>query len=224
MPSPRPLALVAALALAGDPGLAQTTGRAVDYACDGGVRLTAVYRGTEADLVVGGRRVALRPIPTASGARYGNGTLTWFTKEADGFLEDRGRRVASNCRALAAAPAGGLLEGRVWTLIRVVVAGRTDALPARGAPTLAFEKGAVRAHSGCNLARGRYLRDGARLAVGPLAATRRACPTPEATALENRYLRALEGARTAYATARGREAGALAIKALDGTLLVFRGP
>ena len=59
------------------------------------------------------------------------------------------------------------------------------------------ENGVVSGSTGCNGYRGLYTADEATIAIGPLASTRRACPSEEATAQEQAFLAAL-AASTRY--------------------------
>jgi heat shock protein HslJ/uncharacterized membrane protein len=59
--------------------------------------------------------------------------------------------------------------------------------------TLSFEKGSVSGNAGCNTFRGAYTVDGQGVKLGPLAATRMACPDP-LMKQEREFLAALESA------------------------------
>ncbi|HEU4562451.1 MAG TPA: META domain-containing protein [Longimicrobium sp.] len=67
-------------------------------------------------------------------------------------------------------------------------------VPGGGVPTLAFAANEPRANGngGCNLFNGQYTQSGESLRLGPLASTRRACLSDEATAQETAFLRALD--------------------------------
>lgn len=59
-----------------------------------------------------------------------------------------------------------------------------------------FENGTLSGNTGCNTFTGPYQIDGQKITIGPLAATRAACPTTELTDQETQYLIALQLART----------------------------
>ena len=86
------------------------------------------------------------------------------------------------------------LEGREWVLRRL---SSTEAAPAEPEGTLVVDGDRVSGSSGCNRYHG-SVGEGetaTSLTVGPLAATRMACP-PERMDLEQRYTAALQGARS----------------------------
>ncbi|GHF43140.1 heat shock protein HslJ [Deinococcus metalli] len=79
--------------------------------------------------------------------------------------------------------------------------------------------GRISGTGGCNTFMGRYDIDDQTLSVGALASTRRACPTPELQAQEQRFLRELQNA------ARVEVSGAqLTLITRDGTQLQFARP
>ena len=96
---------------------------------------------------------------------------------------------------LLALPAGGRaaeLAGSEWRPVRI---GAADAV----ADALAFVQfkaaGELAGQGGCNRFFGHYRIAGDAIAIGPLGATRMACPAP-AMALEAAFFAALEAART----------------------------
>ena len=90
-----------------------------------------------------------------------------------------------------AAPTAASLKGTRWLLEDLAGRGVLDRLQS----TLVFgEPGRVSGQGGCNLFNGAMTLEGDRLALGPLATTRRACE-PAAMDQEARYLAALAGAR-----------------------------
>ncbi len=68
-----------------------------------------------------------------------------------------------------------------------------------GSQYVAFREGRVSGHGGCNSFFGSYEQDGAKLTIGPLAATRKACPG-EIGEKEWTFLRMLEATREVDAT------------------------
>ena len=106
-------------------------------------------------------------------------------------------------------------EGVAWQLIDV---GGAAVAPLAGArqPSLTLDAAQKRAtgHSGCNEFIGSYRLAGASLTFGPLGATRRACPEPEAD-VELAFLQAME--RTQSWTIRDS-----ALLLLDGDKVLAR--
>ncbi|MGH7785302.1 MAG: META domain-containing protein [Candidatus Binatia bacterium] len=68
--------------------------------------------------------------------------------------------------------------------------------------SVSFADGAITGNAGCNSFRSTYTRDGARLTVGPIAATRKACDGTGVMEQERQFLAALESATT-WAIERG---------------------
>ena len=83
--------------------------------------------------------------------------------------------------------------------------------------TLAFSaEGRVGGSAGCNSFDAPFTAEGGKLAVGPIAATRKACAVPEGVMeQEQRFLEALGKAASARL-----EAGRLELRSTDGSLLV----
>ena len=72
----------------------------------------------------------------------------------------------------AAAPDQGALIGR-WQVQRIAA----QALPLENGPTLTFDiDNRAHGNGGCNLYQGSYEIQGEKLALGPMAANRKACP------------------------------------------------
>ncbi len=87
------------------------------------------------------------------------------------------------------------LEGGTWEITgfnngRHGVVGVIDSTPL----TLSFADGAVVGGSGCNTYRAVYKSDGDRVTIGPVAATRKACPGEGVMEQEHQFLAALESA------------------------------
>ena len=129
------------------------------------------------------------------------------------------RRLAAACAAMAGglaacaappppAPPPGALQGVLWRLERL------GGDPAPSGVTLAFGEGELRGAGPCNRYFGGFAREGARLALGPIAATRRACPGLDA---EQRYFASLTEVASFV-----REGGRLEMRGPEGApLLVF---
>lgn len=75
----------------------------VEFRCDGGKTLTAVFERDIVGLTLSdGRQVVLRQTPSASGIRYlSNDTKIEFAAKGEGgFLEENGATTYANCVAL----------------------------------------------------------------------------------------------------------------------------
>lgn len=82
-----------------------------------------------------------------------------------------------------------------WAVISVLYDGAIRSVGADTTLTADFSAdGTISGDTGCNSFHGPYKLDGRQLSVGPLAATKKACPTEEASAQEAGYLAALESA------------------------------
>jgi membrane-bound inhibitor of C-type lysozyme len=92
------LAALAGCSLWGDKG---PTVRTVDYLCPGGEKFAVTFTGENSArlLIAGEEERLLKRTPAASGARYGDGTLSLLTKGNDALLEERGKIRWRDCRA-----------------------------------------------------------------------------------------------------------------------------
>jgi len=89
------------------------------------------------------------------------------------------------------------LEGVTWEVTGFNNGRQAVVSPILGTTlTLSFEGGSVVGHAGCNPFRATYTSEGARLAVGPAAATRKACPGEGVMEQEREFLAAIESATT----------------------------
>jgi membrane-bound inhibitor of C-type lysozyme len=77
------------------------TVRTVDYQCPGGEKFAVTFTGENSArlLIAGEEERLLKRTPAASGARYGDGTLSLLTKGNDALLEERGKIRWRDCRA-----------------------------------------------------------------------------------------------------------------------------
>jgi heat shock protein HslJ len=89
----------------------------------------------------------------------------------------------------------GSLDGSSWTLVE----GEGITTPDNVSLTIAFEAGRVSGSGGCNRFTGSYQEEGARISLGTLASTRRAC-AEEIMRTESAYFSALESASSWSAT------------------------
>ena len=107
---------------------------------------------------------------------------------------------ASNADLLSLQPQATGLAGSAWQATAYNNGRQAVVSPITGtALRLQFlDGGQVSGSGGCNNFSGSWRLDGQRLSIGPLAATRKACPQPEGVmAQEAAFLRALESATSA---------------------------
>lgn len=113
---------------------------------------------------------------------------------------------------------GGTLDGTGWALKTYDVSGTATDVPAGTVVDAKFAEGKVSGFAGCNTYNGPATIDGAKLTVGALATTMRACDA-EVTAVETAYLANLGKSATFTATADG-----LTIFDADGKQLLTYAP
>jgi len=133
--------------------------------------------------------VTLQIAPSASGARYTDGTTTFWSKGGEATLERLGQ--APRTCTVVADPAA--LPGTRWRLVRLESGDGTTAVPADPSRyTLEFDAdGALSGQADCNRIHGRWTAAGTSMTLGPLAMTRAMCPPGS---LSDRYVRSLESA------------------------------
>jgi putative lipoprotein len=73
------------------------------YQCDGGSTVKMYLRGRSARIVFAGKSYAMKQVEAASGTRYSDGSVVWWSKGEEGFLEDdavpgKPVRLAENCK------------------------------------------------------------------------------------------------------------------------------
>ena len=101
---------------------------------------------------------------------------------------------ASGATLLTYAAGTPGVEGS-WTVISVLYDDAIRSVSAGAELTADFSAdGRISGSTGCNSFHGDYTLEGTKLKIGPLAATKKACPTPEASEQEAGYLAALESA------------------------------
>jgi heat shock protein HslJ len=123
-------------------------------------------------------------------------------------------------------PAADRLEGVVWELsgYNNGTGGFTTPVPGSSITAKFDIEGFVSGTGGCNRYRAEYEVDEGKISVGPVMATRMACPDDESSAQEQRYFALLESAdRVGFATERGHEFVDLFDEA-DLLLVRFIGP
>ena len=89
------------------------------------------------------------------------------------------------------------LEGITWKVTGFNNGRQAVVSPLTGTTlTLSFSDGSIVGHAGCNRFRAAYSRDGNRLVVGPVAATRKFCAKKGVMQQEREFLAAIESATT----------------------------
>ena len=83
------------------------------YTCDGGATLVVYLREENARVVFKDKSYSMKQVQAASGTRYSDGTVVWWSKGYDGFLEDETDphqpvNLASNCQQISPPPASAL--------------------------------------------------------------------------------------------------------------------
>lgn len=111
-----------------------------------------------------------------------------------------GSLVVAGCNLLpgGGGGTGGSIEGR-WILTSYDANGTSTPVPSGVTVTAAFAAGNVAGSGGCNSYSGPYTVDGAKVDIGPLRSTLKACIGPEAD-VETAYFAALDKAATFTAT------------------------
>jgi membrane-bound inhibitor of C-type lysozyme/heat shock protein HslJ len=205
------------------------------YACAGGVEARVTNLDATAATIrleVGTRRWTLARDSSASGAKYTDGDVTFWSKGKEATIEQGGKPLCEDCRLVrtlaAEAPkpgAGPPLDGPTsivgveWEWIALAAPGEKVTIddPARYTLSLGAD-GRAAARLDCNRATGRYTLDDAanRIDIGAFATTRASCP-PESRA--ERFAQLLEAATVA----RLADDGTLVLELPgDGGTLRFR--
>jgi heat shock protein HslJ len=194
--SGRIVATVAGLSVlgcaAGAPAPATPPARTVGYLCPDQSGFQVSIPADGASLTLDGLAsgpVALPIARSGSGARYTDGTTTFWSKGAEALLERPGQ--ASRTCTVVADPAA--LPGSRWRLVRLESGDGTTAVPADASRyTLEFAAdGTLSGQADCNRFQGRWTAAGTSITLGPLAMTRAMCPPGS---LSDRYARGLESA------------------------------
>jgi heat shock protein HslJ len=174
------------------------------YQCEGDYRFSVTVMPDRVALRAGGNNTELPRVIAASGTRYSNGSITFWSKGLQAQLEtpeaahrscvgQLARTPADEARILASGGGAPLTDVR-WTLSELAGA---PALPDRSGalPYLDFaQQGATLTGSGgCNLLSGRYSAQGDLLHVNQgLIMTRRACVDPALQRQEQAFVDALQ--------------------------------
>jgi putative lipoprotein len=80
------------------------------YACDNGATVVVYLRETNARVIFGEKSYLMKQVEAASGTRYSDGTVVWWSKGYGGFLRDETNpdqpvSLATNCRQVSPPPA-----------------------------------------------------------------------------------------------------------------------
>jgi heat shock protein HslJ len=128
--------------------------------------------------------------------------------------------LAAGCNIIGGGTAGtgGQIQGVRWVLTSIDVKGTATPVPQGVTIDATFTDGRVVGFGGCNSYNGPYQIDGAKITVGPLASTQKACVGP-AGELEAGYLGSLSAAASYTATAE-----TLTIYDIPGTALLVYAP
>jgi putative lipoprotein len=100
--------------------------RKFSYNCDDGRKVTVYLRERNAQIVFEGKAsfegtaYAMKQVEAASGTKYSDGAMVWWSKGDEGFLEDAAKgsqpvRLAENCKLekVANAASTGVVSGTV---------------------------------------------------------------------------------------------------------------
>ncbi len=93
----------------------------LSYNCDGGTKVVVFLRERNARVSFQGKTYAMKQVEAASGTRYSEGSIVWWSKGEEGFLEDDTKagepvKLAENCkleRARSATADSGVVAGTV---------------------------------------------------------------------------------------------------------------
>lgn len=83
--------------------------RKFSYACDGGVTVNVTLREQNARVTFKDKSYSMKQVRSGSGARYSDGTIVWWNKGYEGFLQDETDpnhpvKLAENCKQTAPPP------------------------------------------------------------------------------------------------------------------------
>ena len=94
--------------------------RKLSYNCDGGTKVTVLLRERSVRVVFAGKSYSMKQVEAASGTKYSDGAMLWWSKGDEGFLEEEAKegqsvRLADNCKLEKAANAAsaGVVSGTV---------------------------------------------------------------------------------------------------------------
>jgi len=83
--------------------------RKLSYACDGGVTVNVILREQNARVTFKDKSYSMKQVRSGSGVRYSDGTIVWWNKGYQGFLEDGTDTshpvlLAENCKQTSPPP------------------------------------------------------------------------------------------------------------------------
>ena len=84
--------------------------RKLSYTCDGGVTVNVTLRENRVRVTFKDKSYSMKQVRSGSGARYSDGTIIWWNKGYEGFLQDETDanhpvKLAENCKQVSPAPA-----------------------------------------------------------------------------------------------------------------------
>jgi len=84
--------------------------RKFSYTCDGGVTVNVTLRENRVRVTFKDKSYSMKQVRSGSGARYSDGTIIWWNKGYEGFLQDETDanhpvKLAENCKQVSPAPA-----------------------------------------------------------------------------------------------------------------------
>jgi heat shock protein HslJ len=150
----------------------------VRFSCDGNAEVAATF--IEADpptarVELGDKSWTLPLVPSASGSKYSDGTVTLWTKGSEALFESPGLEVS--CVAVdSAATTAANLEAAEWGLVSLTRDGARTEAPAGVSVTATFRNGRVAGKGVCNSYFASYTVSSSSLAIGDVGATRMMCP------------------------------------------------
>jgi len=86
--------------------------RKFSYACDGNLTVDVTLRGERARVVFKEKTYSMTQVRSGSGARYAEGSIVWWNKGYEGFLQDESDpnhpvMLAENCKQTSPPPNSG---------------------------------------------------------------------------------------------------------------------
>lgn len=100
----------------------------LSYNCDEGKKVLVFLRERNARVMFAGKSYAMKQVQAASGMKYSDGALVWWSKGEEGFLEDetsaaRPVRLADNCKLekKPSMPEAAVISGTVTYRERIAM-------------------------------------------------------------------------------------------------------
>jgi|GEM_PF-3106907 len=158
------------------------------YRC-GDTEVKVLNIGERLILAIGEQRQILSAVPAASGARYRNEELEFWTHQGQARLNIDGQE-GTECQLMPAQrDSGDELIGQVWKITEIA---GTEPVP-DSRPEIEFlqDESRMSGTAGCNRFGGQFLLGDQSLSFGPLMSTLMACPNEALSDQERRTLEAL---------------------------------